>query len=440
MGRRPRTIGLLHHIGGGNLGDDATQSAVMLNIRRRWPHVTLIGFSANPDDTRKRHGIRAYAIRRRPWTLGARIGQTELTVKDNIKSVLSKNRLLFGLIRAIYSVVIKAPLELSAELLFLARAFRLLRSVDLLIINGGGQLTEWGGPWSFPYTLFKWTLLARLAKVSCVFLTVGAGPLTRPLSKFFVRRALSSSSYASFRDQPSCALARRIGFSGQSPVFPDSAYGLELPALDGSGARRAPGKPIVGLAPMPYCDPRVSHEKDQSVYISFIRKLGVFASWLVRNDYRVALFGSDIGIDPLAIEDLRGALRADPELVQGTLSVTHEPAISTEQLLDQMSSMDYVVTCRLHGVIFAHLLNKPVVAIAHHPKVATLMSDIGLAGYCLDIRTFDPDLLIATFTTAVRDSKEIRERMAERLVCYRRQFMQQFDDLFPQVALFPQIA
>jgi polysaccharide pyruvyl transferase WcaK-like protein len=434
MGRLPRAIGLLHHIGGGNLGDDATQAAVMLNIRRRWPHVTLIGFSANPDDTRKRHGIPAYAIRRRPWTLGIRIGRTELTIKDNLKSVLSKNRLLFGLLSAIYSVVVKAPRGLSAELLFLARAFRLLRSVDLLIINGGGQLTEWGGPWGFPYTLFKWTFLARLAKVKCVFLTVGAGPLTRPLSKFFARRALSFSSYASFRDQASHALARRIGFTGRSPVFPDSAYGLELPTLTGSGSTRAPGKPIVGLAPMPYCDPRAFHEKDQRVYTSFIRKLGLFASWLVRNDYRVSLFGSDIGTDPLAIEDLHNVLRADSELAPWIHSVIDEPAISTEQLLNQMSSLDYVVTCRLHGVIFAHLLNKPVVAIAHHPKVATLMSDIGLGRYCLDIRTFDPDLLIATFTMAVRDSEEIKERMAERLVRYRRQLMQQFDDLFPQVA------
>jgi polysaccharide pyruvyl transferase WcaK-like protein len=41
--------------------------------------------------------------------------------------------------------------------------------------------------------------------------------------------------------------------------------------------------------------------------------------------------------------------------------------------------MDYVVTCRLHGVIFAHLLNKPVLTIAHHPKVTELMAALGLS-------------------------------------------------------------
>jgi polysaccharide pyruvyl transferase WcaK-like protein len=434
MDRPPRTIGLLHHIGGGNLGDDATQAAVMLNIRKRWPHVALIGFSANPDDTRARHGIPSYAIRRNPWILGARAGRTPVTVKGNIKSVLRKNRLLFGLLRALHSVGFRAPRELAAEIVFLARAFRVLRSVDLLIINGGGQLTEWGGPWGFPYTICKWTLLARLAKVKCVFLNVGAGPLTRPLSKFFVKRALSSSHYASFRDEASRALARRIGFEGRSPVFPDSAYGLELPALGGPRGIRAPGKPIVGLAPMPYCDPRVFHEKDQRVYESFIRKLGLFASWVVKNDYQLALFGSDIGTDPLAIEDLHRALRTDPELAQRSHSIIDEPVASGEQLLDSMASMDYVVTCRFHGVIFAHLLNKPVVAVAHHPKVTTLMGDLGLAQYCLDIRSFDPDLLITTFTALVRDSEEIKERMAERLAWYRGESTKQFDDLFPQVA------
>jgi len=40
--------------------------------------------------------------------------------------------------------------------------------------------------------------------------------------------------------------------------------------------------------------------------------------------------------------------------------------------------MDYVVTCRFHGVIFVHLLNKPILAVARHPKVAELMAGLEL--------------------------------------------------------------
>jgi polysaccharide pyruvyl transferase WcaK-like protein len=83
------------------------------------------------------------------------------------------------------------------------------------------------------------------------------------------------------------------------------------------------------------------------------------------------------------------------------------------------------------------LLNKPVVAISHHPKVATLMSDMGLAKYCVDIRSFDLNLLTATFTAAVINSAEIKDRMAERLECYRRESALQFDQLFPRAAPWP---
>ena len=434
--RESQKIGLLHHIGGGNLGDDATQDAVLHNIKRRWPRAVLIGLSVNPDDTRKRHGIPSYAIRRKTWTLGYTVGRAEATVKEKMKRVVRRYPFLFTLLRAIHTVVIRMPREFSHEVLFLGVAFRILRSFDLLIINGGGQLTEWGGPWDFPYTIFKWTFLARSANVRCVFLNVGAGPLTHRVSKFFVRRALSFADYASFRDEESRTLVHQIGFRGRSRVFPDSAYSLELPAPNRSSRTRRRGRPIVGIAPMPYCDPRVFHEKDQLVYDRLIRKLGLFASWLVRNDYSVALFGSDIGIDPLAIADLQSALKSDHGIAGDGDShcIIKEAVSSLEELLAQMSSMDYVVTCRFHGVIFAHLLNKPVIAISHHPKVATLMSDIGLDKYCVDIRTFDLNLLTATFTAAVRNSKEIKDRMAERLGCYRRELTSQFDDLFPQTA------
>jgi polysaccharide pyruvyl transferase WcaK-like protein len=97
-----------------------------------------------------------------------------------------------------------------------------------------------------------------------------------------------------------------------------------------------------------------------------------------------------------------------------------------------MSAMDYVVTCRFHGVVFAHLLNIPVLAISHHPKVAVLMKDIGLSSYCLDIDTFDLDQLIQTFNRLVANVVEVKGIMAERAAHYRGELERQFDFLFPQ--------
>src|ERR1700722_10076828 len=59
-----RVIGLLDHMGYGNLGDAAVQESVIANIKQRLPNARLVAFSLSPEDTIKRHGIPCYPILR----------------------------------------------------------------------------------------------------------------------------------------------------------------------------------------------------------------------------------------------------------------------------------------------------------------------------------------------------------------------------------------
>jgi polysaccharide pyruvyl transferase WcaK-like protein len=429
MDRLPQAdtrIGLLHHVGGGNLGDDATLDAVASNIKRRWPNAEIVAFSMNPDDTETRHGIRTHPVRRHCWSIGYKRAGTEGTFKARVKALMHKYRPLFYLLKAI-----RLPSEMFRELSFLVSSRHTIKSFDLLIISGGGQLTEKDGPWGFPYTIFKWVVLARSAGVSCIFLNVGAGPLTQPLSKFFIRRALLVADYVSLRDDKSQALVHEIGLTGESRVCPDGAYGLEVATTKGS-ARETGSQSIVGFAPMPYPYPGSGGYltgEDQIVHDAFIGKLASFASWLVSRSHALALFGTDFGVDPLAIEDLQRTLLSCHGISSPQCGVNHSIK-SVRDLLATMSGMDYVVTCRFHGVVFAHLLNKPVLAIAHHPKVAELMADLELSSYCVDICDFDVSLLADKFASMVVNAEEIKSRMATSLTRNRQQLRSQFDELF----------
>jgi polysaccharide pyruvyl transferase WcaK-like protein len=421
-------IGLLDHVGGGNLGDDATLDAVAGNIKRRWPNAEIVAFSMNPDDTETRHGIRSHPIRRKGWSIGYKPAGTEATLKETVKALTRKYSAVFYLLKATHAVV-RLPVEVFRELSFLVSSRRNIKSFDLLIISGGGQLTEKDGPWGFPYTIFKWVVLARSTGVRCMFLNLGAGPLTHPLSRFFVTRALLAADYVSLRDDKSRALVYEIGFRGDSRVCPDSVYGLEVPMTNGSSLGR-PAEPIVGFAPMPYPDPREClAEKDRIVYDEFIQKLAIFASWLVGQSCALTMFGTDIGVDPLAIEDLQMALLGHHGVTSSQYRVNHSVK-SVHDLLGTMSEMDYVVTCRFHGVVFAHLLNKPVLAIAHHRKVMDLMTALELPAYCVDIRDFDPKLLAERFASMIINAEEIRSRMATSLTRNRQRLRSQFDELF----------
>jgi polysaccharide pyruvyl transferase WcaK-like protein len=427
--RANKKIGLLHHIGGGNLGDDATLDAVARNIKLRWPNAEIVALSMNPDDTQRRHGIVSHPVRRKGWSIGYTPTAAGGTLKETVKALTRKYRTVFYLLKAT-SAVVRVPSEVFAELSFLLSSRRNIQSFDLLIVCGGGQLTEKDGPWGFPYTIFKWVVLARSAGVRCIFLNVGAGPLARPLGKFFVTRALQAADYVSFRDDKSQALVREVGFTGESWVYPDSAYALEGITTNGALLER-PAQPIVGFAPMPYPGPRDEYlaEKDHVVYDEFLLKLAVFASWLVDQSYRLTFFGTDLGVDPQAIKDLKTVL-LNQHGVSSSQDCINHPVKLTHDLLATMSGMDYIVTCRFHGVIFAHLLNKPVLAIAHHPKVKDLMSDLELSNYCIDIHNLDVQMLTEKFASMVVNADEIKTRMAASLARNRQQLETQFDELF----------
>jgi polysaccharide pyruvyl transferase WcaK-like protein len=421
-------------MGGGNLGDDTTQTAVMGNIRSRWPDAIIYGFSMNPPDTRLRHGIASYPIRRKTWDDPDRHENDKAGPGDKVGAARQRGAFSY-LRRLINAVAFKVPYAIVSELTFLAKSLYVMRSLNVFVISGGGQLLDsWGGPWAYPYTIFKWISLARLAGTRCYLVNVGAGPLKHPLSKFFIRHALSLANYVSFRDSDSLSLVRGIGFNGEAHVYPDCVYALDVSPIQRTRDDTR-NEVVVGMSPMAYCDPRRYWIQDQGAYEAFVRKLVVFGAWLTER-HRLTLFSTDIWFDSQTLVKVDEALKNETHT-----NVTHMPtdaptSIATvEALLSRMSTMDYVITCRFHGVIFAHLMNIPVIALSHHPKVSTLMADLGLSEFCIDIDTFDAELLTATFTRLVADSVSIKARMSEKAALYESALKTQFDLLFAREAI-----
>jgi polysaccharide pyruvyl transferase WcaK-like protein len=186
---------------------------------------------------------------------------------------------------------------------------------------------------------------------------------------------------------------------------------------------------------MAYCDPRRYWIQDQGAYEAFVRKLVVFGAWLTGR-HRLTLFSTDIWFDSQTLAKVDEALKSETHTKATHLLIDTPVAIATvETLLSQMSTMDYVITCRFHGVIFAHLMNIPVIALSHHPKVSTLMADLGLSEFCIDIDTFDVELLTATFTRLMADSLAIKACMAEKAALYKSALTTQFDQLFAPEAM-----
>jgi len=429
-------IGLLEHTGSGNLGDDATVAAVIQQIAARRSDASIVCLSLDPGDSERRHGVRAFPIRRnvfaceKEWSAAPAAVPEPTSKKDRIRSFLRTRPFVFNLAKLAHRNLLRRPAALAGEIVFLSRSLRVARELDILVICGGGQLLDWGGPWAFPYTIFKWVLLAKCAGAECIFLNNGAGPLDSSVSRWLVVQSLRLADYVSFRDGRSESVVRKIGYRGPTRVSADCAWGLALPdALRRAAPRRSSSELVIGMAPMAYCDPTRHWVKDEARYRDLVRKLAMFGSAVLARGYRLSLFSSDIWFDLRVIADLRATI-AERCSASERDRIEDGRVTTIDEFLARLSRVDCYVTCRFHGVVLAHLLDVSTLAISPHPKVSTLMAECGLSDYCVDIEQCDAGDLMCRLDRVITNQSEIKLRRAHQVTSYGQALTTQFDELF----------
>ena len=233
-------VEIFGHYGNNNLGDEAIIKATMQQLRSRIPNLELIGLSINPTDTRKRYNIESYSIRTgtsqsksttNNYTDGNNVKVTQSNllygIKGRLVASLDKTSALFGFFRLL--------INLKSEFNYLRNAKKILSDMQALIICGSNQLIDKSGPWGFPYTIMKWTLLARLTQTKVFVVSVGAGPLTHPVSYWMFKRLLKYAAYVSYRDNGSKQLIERHIADVNGFVYPDLANSL---VLSGKGVQK----------------------------------------------------------------------------------------------------------------------------------------------------------------------------------------------------------
>jgi len=435
-------IGVLSHGGTKNLGDEALLAAVVQNVRMRIPSAQIVGFTINPVDTHERHKIECFPIRRGTDTPasaefsapGGAAAKPAVSVtpsaamRNIVKSIPGLRPLVVGL-RTFASRVI----DVLAEPKFLFDSYRRLKDVDLLLVAGSQQLNDgYGGAWGFPYTLFKWTCLSQLTGTKVAILSVGAGPIDRPLSKFFFKRVLNRVSYRSYRDSISSRMMTDIGIKGPHPVLPDLVYSLQLPA-----ARPAPpcgARVVVGTNPVPFFDGRYWPTPDPARYEDYVHKFAKFAEWLDKSGRSILFFPTQVRADTLTIADIRRAMNGSSKS-ENILRGQHIETI--EQLVSEISRADLVVANRYHGILISLMMNKPVLGVAYHEKSRALLAQAGLGDYVLKIGEFKTEELIERLISLEANAPALKKQIAERIAPLRKALDEQYDAVLGLIGIQP---
>ena len=438
-----KTIGIFGHYGNLNLGDEAIITALIENINQRFTDVQLYCFSINPQETESRYGIPTFPIRRLAPESGQQASMSQadeqsIPTAENTASPDKPTSAKTRIVRVIKSIpglaasmrFIRALPEFIAdipgELAFNKKSYDALKSIDLLIIAGSNQfLDNFGGPWGFPFTLLRWSILARLAKVKISYVSVGAGPLEAKLSVFMCRFALSFSHYASFRDRASQLMIARRSENGKTSVYPDLAFSLLNYKATING--QCDQKLKVGINVMAMYDPRYWCEPDQQKYTTYIEKLAIFAHSLLQNNYDIFFFGTQKK-DEAVIVDVLDALS---KRTQNTMRIEDYAKYSETVygLLEVIAEADIVIATRFHGTVLSLFSNKPTLGVCYYRKSADLLRDMGQGDYYVDIDDFNPDILLSKFYQMVENKSHQAAKIKNANKDYKQQLGRQYDNI-----------
>lgn len=319
------------YYGFANAGDEAMLAAMIEAFNDLEPGIDITVISGNPEDTRRRHGVKA-------------------------------------VFRLNYPEIIKV-----------------LNKGDILISGGGSLLQDVTSNRSLYYYLSIMLLAKKMGKPVMLY-AQGIGPVRGSMAQSAMRYIGNMVDLITVRDEGSEEELKFLGvdrpkiYVTADPVLAmhqvDKAIGRSILRRNGlEGAA-----PLVGFCPREW--------KDWAHYKHILAQT---ADTLVRE------FGARIVFLPMQWPDDFAVAKKIVCRMKEKAAVLEEEYTTTE-LLSLVGNLDMLIGIRLHALIFAAVMNVPMVGISYDPKIERFLETVGQQQVGT-LKSISPESLL----TAVRD-------------------------------------
>lgn len=431
-----KRIAVLGHYTTPNLGDEASAAAVIANLSELYPETEIVCITLRPEVAAKRYQKKAYPLRYLiPATTSAEqlASNTETQgdasrpqpgLKDWLKvqikrfpSIAHWLRISIERLRLLKSL----PATLKQEVSFLKSSKAILRDIDAICVAGSGTLQDlWGGPWGHPYTLFKWSWLAKQQGCRFYFFSCGTVPFTTKTGPFFIKHALNWANYVSVRDEDSKRLLESIGTQNTISVMPDVAHShpdvkskvKTLPEKLSTALR-------VGLNPTPVYGEEYNTPEGKKQYCHYIDVLTQFVAYLITENH-TPVFYCNHPRDKAVLQDIQRQAKVDLEI-----SLFDEIAA----LQDYIYTLDIAIASRFHGILFPLAQCIPTISISKDQKQVELMKNYQLSAYNLPLDGITLNALIHCFEQVCHNRMLINEHLKNYKQKYLKRLTQQYQSL-----------
>lgn len=243
------------------------------------------------------------------------------------------------------------------------KIYKAIKDCDMLISGGGSLLQDVTSDRSLYYYLTVIKLAKYLNKPVMLY-AQGIGPLRRPSAKKAVAKVLNTVDLITVRDDISRLELESIGVKTPVQVTADAVLSMHPVDLT-IGERLLQNYKLKGTKP----------------------KIGVSVrKWKEVTEYREELAKA---LDKMAEEwdasivfipmqhpaDTAESLKIAKLMNED--SIVLEQSFTTTELLSLAGIVDIMIGVRLHALVFASLMEKPVVGISYDPKIDNFLKMIG---------------------------------------------------------------
>lgn len=240
---------------------------------------------------------------------------------------------------------------------------------DLVISGGGGLIQDTTSFWSLCYYLGILFLAQIMRKKTMVF-SQSIGPVIDFKSERLIKFVLNRVDCISVRDETGGSLLRKLGVETPVAITRDPVFLLNLPSPKEADAVMKREE--------------LASNGDKSIVVVVIRKWQgaekvvdilseSISQWFTTIDKPI-----QIVILPFQIsQDLHLSQLLADKLSHKIPVTCLSKKMTTFELLAIISQASFVVSMRLHALIFSALSNVPFLGLAYDPKVEALAEELG---------------------------------------------------------------
>jgi polysaccharide pyruvyl transferase WcaK-like protein len=312
--------------------------------------------------------------------------------------------------------------------------WRALKKADLFIFGGGQEIQDHASVAFLISGLLK-IILAKILSRPIFCYAVGVGPVATGLGKLFTRLVLNQVDLITVRDEDSreCLKGLRVT---KPPCFVTADPTLALTPVDGRQVRNIfssegiteTNGPRVAIIPrrwfhyQHYLLPMTFRAKFRPLrgrkeYAHLKKIIAQVADYLVAVHKAQVVFvpmrSAGSKVDPGQDDDQVSKeiinlmkYREDVFLLRGDYS--------PKELKAFLGQMDLVVGMRMHSLVFASMMNVPVIGLALSPKFASFFKLIGQSEFLISLENINYGNLLEKTNTVLSKREKIREELKLR--------------------------